>query len=102
MIPTDPPTYEIGTTDYAWAVITDRTKQDLSSVGVELQVMDEDGTAVSDWAAAAPVDTTEAESGVLRAGLLCTFETAGWFRLRARVTDNPTVTVLTCGPFQVV
>jgi hypothetical protein len=86
MIPTDPPVLEVGSNDYVWGRFADRLKSDVSTVGIELQVIAPDGTPGA-WASPDLTDETEASPGE--------------YRLRGRLTDTPTVTVLTCGIFRV-
>jgi hypothetical protein len=100
MIPTDPPVLEVGSNDYVWGRFADRLKSDVSTVGIELQVIAPDGTPGA-WASPDLTDETEASSGVLRAAVKFSAVTPGEYRLRGRLTDTPTVTVLTCGIFRV-
>lgn len=100
MIVSDIRTVEIGSTGaLVWAHIADRDKQDLATVTVRLATVDPAGI-VSAWAA--PADTDRETASVIRAAVAVTPVVAGWWVLRAELTDGSEVTVLTVGRFQVV
>jgi hypothetical protein len=91
-------TLEVGTTGLVWARITDDYAQDLTGLDVQLRTVSPLGV-VSEWAA--PEDTAVPAVGQFRAALLHTAVVLGWWKLQARITDNPEVIVLTAA-FQVV
>lgn len=101
MIDTEPTTLEVGTTGYVWARVTDRTGQDLTTVGFELATVAPDGTQ-SAWAAPADRDDSLAAAGVVRVAVLHVAAVVGYWKLRYRATDNPETIVDTAGSFRVV
>lgn len=101
MIVPDSPTLVAGATDAVWVKITDRNKQDLTGVTVQLRTVDPDGTA-SAWADPYDDDTTEATAGVLRAALLHTAGSLGLWVVQAKLAVGPLTVIVVCGAFRVI
>lgn len=102
MIDTQPTTLEVGSTAYVWARITDRTGQDLTSVGFEVATVAPDGTQ-SDWAAPDDRDDELAAAGLVRVALLHVAAVPGYWKLRVKATDSPETIIDTAeGGFRVV
>jgi hypothetical protein len=97
----DSPTLVAGATDAVWVKITDRNKQDLTGVTVQLRTVDPDGLA-SAWAAPYDDDTSEATVGVLRAALLHTAGSVGLWEVQAKLTVGPLSPIVPAGSFRVV
>lgn len=99
MIGSDVRTLEVGTTGQVWGRITDRLKQDMSGLTVQLATESPAGV-VSAWGAPSVVDA--AVPGVLRAALVHTAVEPGTWALRAKLVNGSLAEVMTLGAFFVV
>lgn len=99
MIEDDVRRIRVGATGYVWARITERTGADVTGITPDLRTVSPAGVT-SAWAAAASAE--HPSSSVIRVGLLHTGTEVGWWRLEARLTDNPEVEILALGGFAVV
>ena len=100
-------TIRVGSTGvYVWGNITENTGEDVSGLTPQLRTESPAGV-VSTWAAPAVtehlhVPAQNPVANVIRCAIQHTATEPGWWRLEAKVSDNPEVEVLLLGGFEVI
>lgn len=92
-------TLHVGSTDDVWARITERTGADVSTVPIQLRVIDPDGV-VGSWAA--PNAENRPTPDVIRASVRHTASVAGRHAVQAKLTPTGRTVILTVGTFNVI
>ena len=93
-------TIRVGSTGvYVWGNITENTGEDVSALTPQLRTESPSGV-VSTWAA--PAVTQHPSTSRIRVAIQHDAVEPGWWRLEAKVTDNPESEVLLLGGFEVI
>ena len=93
-------TIRVGSTGvYVWGNITENTGEDVTALSPQVRTESPAGV-VSTWAA--PAVTEHPTPGRIRVAIQHTATEPGWWRLEAKVSDNPEVEVLLLGGFEVI